>query len=100
MKPLLYVADSHLTRDDPEVDSFVRFLETAGRGAGTLYILGDLFNVWFGEPRFRLPHQARVLDALGRLAGAWITLDIGHIGLGRVFVSFLILVKLRQVLVD
>lgn len=74
MKPLLYVADSHLTRDDPEVDSFVRFLETAGRGAGTLYILGDLFNVWFGEPRFRLPHQARVLDALGRLAGAGTTL--------------------------
>lgn len=68
-KPLLYVADSHLTENDPEVDAFIAFLSTAGASAGTVYILGDLFNVWFAEPKFRMPHQQRVLDALKTLAG-------------------------------
>lgn len=70
MKPLIYVADSHLTTDDPETDSFIAFLETVGPGAGVLYILGDLFNVWFGEPKFRMPHQQRVLTALSRLSAS------------------------------
>ena len=74
MKPLIYVADSHLTGNDPEVDSFVRFLEVAGPTASTLYILGDLFNVWFGEVRFRMPHQQRVLDALTRLASVGVVI--------------------------
>ncbi|HET6373401.1 MAG TPA: UDP-2,3-diacylglucosamine diphosphatase, partial [Candidatus Polarisedimenticolia bacterium] len=64
MKPLIYVADSHLTAGDAELDSFVSFLEKVGASAGTLYILGDLFNVWFGEPKFRMPHQERVLACL------------------------------------
>jgi len=72
--PLIYVADSHLTTDDPEVDSFLRFLSVVGARASTLYILGDLFNVWFGEPKFRMPHQQRVLDALRSLAAAGVTL--------------------------
>ena len=73
-RPLIYVADSHLTSADPEEDRFIRFLETVGSGAGTLYILGDLFNVWFGEPKFRLPHQSRVLDALTALGRAGVVL--------------------------
>ena len=73
MRPLVYVADSHLTGDDPEVDSFIRFLETVGPTAATLYLLGDLFNVWFGEAKFRMPHQQRVLDALARLAERGVT---------------------------
>lgn len=72
--PLLYVADSHLTAGDPELDGFVSFLETAGAGAETLYILGDLFNVWFAEPKFRMPHQHRVLEVLDRLAASGVTL--------------------------
>jgi UDP-2,3-diacylglucosamine hydrolase len=73
-RALAYVADSHLTRDDPEVDSFIAFLEKEGPRFSTLYHLGDLFNVWFGEPKFLMPHQARVLEALGRLAARGVTL--------------------------
>ena len=73
-KPLVYVADSHLTTGDREVDSFVSFLETVGMSAGTLYILGDLFNVWFGEPKFRMPHQQRVLSALSEVASSGVVL--------------------------
>lgn len=73
-RPLMYVADSHLTRDDPEVEAFIRFLETDAARAATLYILGDLFNVWFGEPKFRMPHQTKVLAALERLGGSGVVL--------------------------
>ncbi|HKY33233.1 MAG TPA: metallophosphoesterase [Candidatus Polarisedimenticolia bacterium] len=73
-RPLFYVADAHLTRDDPEVDAFVAFLEREAPSAGTLCIVGDLFNVWFGEPKFTMPHQARVLDSLRRLAAGGVRL--------------------------
>ena len=73
-RPLIYVADSHLTTDDPEMDSFLAFLDRVGRSAGTLYILGDLFNVWFGERRFRMPHQHRVLETLEDLARSGVAL--------------------------
>jgi len=73
-RPLLYVADSHLTAGDPELPSFISFLETVGSRAGTLYILGDLFNVWFAEPKFRMPHQRSVLQTLDRLAASGVTL--------------------------
>jgi UDP-2,3-diacylglucosamine hydrolase len=71
--PLAYVADTHFTADDPEVDFFLRFLEQVGPTLGTLYHLGDLFNVWFGEPKFLMPHQVRVLDGLTRLASRGVT---------------------------
>lgn len=67
MGPLVFVADAHLTRDDPEVDAFVSFLGTEGRRAATLCILGDLFNIWFGKSKFALHHHLKVLDALADL---------------------------------
>ncbi|HZE89664.1 MAG TPA: UDP-2,3-diacylglucosamine diphosphatase [Verrucomicrobiae bacterium] len=74
MGPLLFVADAHLTRDDPEVDAFVSFLAGDARRASTLCILGDLFNLWFGKPRFALPHHDRVLGALEDLRGRGVRL--------------------------
>ncbi len=73
-RPLLFVADAHLTEDDAELESFLAFLEGPAAAAGTLCILGDLFNVWFGEPKFRLPHQERVLAGLRALAGRGVAL--------------------------
>jgi len=67
MRPLVFVADAHLTRDDPEVEAFVRFLLRVGREASTVCILGDLFNIWFGSRKFALPHHLEVLRALGEL---------------------------------
>jgi len=67
MKPLVFVADAHLTSDDPEVDSFVRFLRAVGPGSSALVILGDLFNLWLGRRKFSLPHHEKVLEALGEV---------------------------------
>ena len=44
MKPLIYVADTHLTTDDPEVDSFVQFLRRVGSTAGTASSVGNLIQ--------------------------------------------------------
>jgi len=74
MKPLVFVADAHLTSDDPEVDAFVRFLEEVGSRASTLAILGDLFNLWLGRRKFSLPHHRKVLSALGELEGRGVRL--------------------------
>jgi UDP-2,3-diacylglucosamine hydrolase len=70
MRPLVFVADAHLTCDDPEVDAFVSFLRDVGARASALGILGDLFNLWFGNPRFALPHHRPVLEALEDLRGS------------------------------
>ena len=67
MGPLIYVADAHLTRDDPEVEVFVRFLRETGPRAFSIGILGDLFNLWFGNRKFGLPHHRQVLDAMEEL---------------------------------
>ena len=64
MKPLLFIADAHLTRDDPEVETICSFLRQVGSDASAIGILGDLFNIWLGEPKFALPHHARVLQVL------------------------------------
>src|SRR5258706_690872 len=64
MGPLVFVADAHLTRDDPEVGAFVAFLRSGAKGASILCILGDLFNIWLGKPKFALPHHIEILEAL------------------------------------
>jgi UDP-2,3-diacylglucosamine hydrolase len=64
MRPLIYVADAHLTGDDPEVDVFIAFLKGTGSRASAIGILGDLFNLWFGNRKFRLPHHTRIIEAL------------------------------------
>lgn len=70
MKPLVLVADAHLTRGDPEVDRFLAFLRDVGPGCATLGILGDLFNLWLGRPKFQLSHHREVMRALESLRKA------------------------------
>jgi len=46
----LFVSDLHLDASRPEVTAcFIRFLERSTGTADALYILGDLFEVWFGD---------------------------------------------------
>ncbi len=45
-----FIADLHLTDERPlATGRFFRFLEEQVAGADGLYILGDLFEVWFGD---------------------------------------------------
>jgi UDP-2,3-diacylglucosamine hydrolase len=78
--PLVVIADLHLDLGRAEGgEAFARWLE-ALRGARSLAILGDLFDVWVGPAQARLPGAARVLDALAGLTarGAQVLLVHGN----------------------
>lgn len=46
----LFVADLHLSENHRQVtDAFFGFLEKEAKDADTLYLLGDIFEVWIGD---------------------------------------------------
>ncbi|MGD9108428.1 MAG: UDP-2,3-diacylglucosamine diphosphatase [Gammaproteobacteria bacterium] len=50
MRKTLFIADLHLSYDQPEVtERFFQFLQTKVMQADALYILGDFFNLWVGD---------------------------------------------------
>jgi UDP-2,3-diacylglucosamine hydrolase len=62
----LFVSDLHLDATRPAAtDCFLRFLAGPARDAGSLYILGDLFEAWTGDDATG-PHEGTVLAALRR----------------------------------
>ncbi|MBL8201817.1 MAG: UDP-2,3-diacylglucosamine diphosphatase [Chromatiales bacterium] len=65
----LFVSDLHLDASRPAAtDCFLRFLAGQARDAGTLYILGDLFEAWTGDDAAG-PHEQAILAALRRYTG-------------------------------
>jgi UDP-2,3-diacylglucosamine hydrolase len=63
----VFVADAHLNRPDLHTEAFVALLGQAAREGTRLYLLGDIFDLWFGAPRFTFAFQRPVIDALRRL---------------------------------
>ena len=70
MSHTLFIADLHLEQDRDDIsDLFVQFLKTDARQADALYILGDLFEVWFGDdnpcpyPAYIASHIKAVSDS-------------------------------------
>ncbi|MEH6453733.1 MAG: UDP-2,3-diacylglucosamine diphosphatase [Psychromonas sp.] len=46
----LFIADLHLSEHQPQItDAFFEFLNNETENVDTLYILGDLFEVWIGD---------------------------------------------------
>ena len=46
----MFVSDLHLSEERPETNKrFFRFLREEVKGAGALYVLGDLFESWIGD---------------------------------------------------
>lgn len=66
----LFISDLHLDAARPAItELFLDFLAGEAREAETLYILGDLFEVWLGDDDPD-PHHARVAEALAAVANA------------------------------
>jgi UDP-2,3-diacylglucosamine hydrolase len=66
----LFVSDLHLDASRPAAtDCFLRFLAGPARDAGTLYILGDLFEAWSGDDAAGI-HEREILHALRRYSTA------------------------------
>ncbi|SFN35931.1 UDP-2,3-diacylglucosamine hydrolase [Izhakiella capsodis] len=67
MPATLFIADIHLSQDEPAITAgFLSFLTREAPGADALYILGDLFEVWIGDDDPNSLHQ-QVADALRQL---------------------------------
>ena len=67
---VLFISDLHLSWDKPEITRrFITFLEQRAAHAKTLYILGDLFDVWVGDDDISPPNR-QIRDALKKLTGS------------------------------
>ena len=72
-KPVYFISDIHLGLESFEKEqvkekSFVAFLRSIADDAGTLYIVGDLFDYWFEYKRVYQKGFFRTLNALAELA--------------------------------
>lgn len=70
-----FVADLHLAGDPEDTARLLAFLEAqAGPdGADTLYIMGDLFDLWLGSPKLQLEFQTEIARGLERLKARGVT---------------------------
>lgn len=69
MSDLIFVSDSHLRSDDEETDRFLRFLAREGPTAGTVILVGDIFDLWVARRGLELAVHRAVVDAVARLRG-------------------------------
>ena len=64
----LFISDLHLSQERPGITRlFINFLETIATQATSLYILGDLFEVWLGDDMI-LPDYHQPIAALNKLS--------------------------------
>jgi UDP-2,3-diacylglucosamine hydrolase len=64
----VFASDLHLSCEIPEkIFLFESFLKRAEKSAGTLYLLGDVFEIWLGDDDDSEPHP-RVIRALRQFA--------------------------------
>ncbi|MBS0346500.1 MAG: UDP-2,3-diacylglucosamine diphosphatase [Proteobacteria bacterium] len=60
-----FISDLHLSADRPELTAlFERYLAGVAREAGSLYILGDLFEYWAGDDDLDDPLNREVAEKL------------------------------------
>ncbi len=62
----IFLADAHLNQDDEHARSFLLLAEQALRENAALFLLGDIFDLWFGVPdllfSFQKPAIARLRE--------------------------------------
>lgn len=75
----MFVSDLHLAPARDRINRvFLRFLRSAARGAGALYILGDLFDYWIGDDDLDEPLNGMVSGALRELSDAGCAIYLMH----------------------
>lgn len=66
---LLAVSDLHLGPSSDHLNkSFLQFLDTALQNQDQILIVGDLFDLWFGQPELTFPYQITILKKMRDLA--------------------------------
>lgn len=78
MPESLFISDLHLAPERPAtVELFLGFLRGRARQAGSLYILGDLFDAWIGDDDDRPPYP-EIRQSLRALTDAGTQCAIMH----------------------
>ena len=74
----LFISDLHLEAGRPEIGvQFLDFLSGEAKDADTLYILGDLFEVWLGDDD-PSPYYAGMKAALRELVDSCVPVFFMH----------------------
>ena len=74
----LFASDLHLDSEAPwAIDAFLKFLDVEARGADSLYLLGDLFEVWVGDDDDDADH-ARACDGITALVKRGVPVYVLH----------------------
>lgn len=63
----VFVADAHLSGDDVHTRNFVALAEAAAAEGAALFLLGDIFDLWFGTPSLTFGFQKPVIERLREL---------------------------------
>ena len=76
----LLISDLHLSPSHPETcEAFFNFLRNEATESTTLYILGDLFEVWIGDDD-QDPLSRRVISSLKSLTDNGVVVYLMQIG--------------------
>ena len=83
MSQALFISDLHLSGERPDAnEQFFRFLGDEASRAGSLYVLGDLFEYWAGDDELKGPAgdplAAEVAQGLRRLSDAGVSVHLMH----------------------
>ena len=67
MERAVFVADAHLNQDDDHTRAFFPLAEGAAAENAALFLLGDMFDLWFGAPGLTFGFQEPVIARLREL---------------------------------
>jgi len=85
-----FLSDLHLAPGDGLTRRFVEYLDGPAREASSVFILGDLFNVWLGDD-LSMPEHVASIDALAAATAAGLQIRVMHGNrdflLGNIFAS-------------
>ncbi|MEK6779398.1 MAG: hypothetical protein AABY80_06980, partial [Candidatus Deferrimicrobiota bacterium] len=63
----VFLSDSHLNQDDVHSRTFIALAEKAASENVALFLLGDIFDLWFGSPDLTFGFQKPVVSRLREL---------------------------------
>jgi UDP-2,3-diacylglucosamine hydrolase len=70
----VFLSDSHLNQDDRNSQAFLSLADAAAAGNVPLFLLGDVFDLWFGSPGLTFGFQRPIIDHLRELRRAGLRL--------------------------
>jgi UDP-2,3-diacylglucosamine hydrolase len=63
----IFLSDAHLNQDDLHTRNFLSLVEKAAAEGIPLFLLGDIFDLWFGSPGLTFRFQKPVIERLQEL---------------------------------